>query len=504
MGMKAIQKSPPIPLKFGSQRQFDSVRDLLVASGYTTEAVCKRLGISSVFELETSKEGPLTAAGLESRADVLIWLFLGANQISRDEAGRFFADTELESLAELGLLEPDSSENGIQATVLVYPIEFVYLASDLPINRADGSPTAFPDSVYPPFTVSAGRFLSMLPRTPCDSFLELCGGTGIAALLAAQSASRSCSVDITERSTVFARFNAALNGTPTFRALQGDLYHPIGDEKFDRIVAHPPYMPATENARIFRDGGPDGEDITRRIVQGLADHLQPGGCLYLTASLSDRLNAPVETRVREMLGPAASEFDVTVITFAAFHPLVHYGAELWRGTATATEVEPLLDHLRTLGIRQMVMCSVVVQRPETRRAVFTTRRLAGPQCNADALEWLLRWEAKATDPDLDQWLAHAAPRSSDTLELRVSHRMEPGEWKPVGLELRTSSPFQEQVTCGAWVAEFLRRCDGRRSAISILQSMKEDGAVPMDAPEHEFCEMVKGLAAGGFLQFDDL
>jgi SAM-dependent methyltransferase len=502
--MNVTQQSPPIPLKFGTQSQFDSLRNLLVSSGYTPEAVCERLGISSMFELETSKKGPLTPEGLESRADILIWLFLGANQLDRAEVGPFFADTELELLAELGLLEPVSPENGLQATVLLYPIESVYLASDLPVNRVDGSPTAFPDSVYPPFTVSAGWFLSMLPRTPCDSFLELCGGTGIAALLAAETAAQSYSVDITKRSTAFARFNGDLNGTERFRALQGDLYQPIGDEKFDRIVAHPPYMPATENARIFRDGGPDGEDITRGIMRGLADHLHPGGRLYLTASLSDRLDAPVETRVREMLGPAASQFDVAVVIFAAFHPLVHYGGELWRGTATATEVEPLLAHLRTLEIQQMVMCSVVVQRSETRRAVFTTRRLAGPQCDADALEWLLRWEGKAADPDVDQWLAHAAPRSSDTLELRTYHRMETGGWKPVGLELRASSPFQEQVTCGAWVAEFLHRCDGNRSAKSILRSMQEEGAVPRDAPEDEFIEMVKGLAAGGFVLFDSL
>jgi len=497
------QESPPIPLKFGPQRQFDAVRKLFQDSGYTAKAVCERLGVGSVFELENLESGPMSVEGIDSAADALIWLFVGGELLERAVARRFLSDGDLESLATLGLLEATPSGTAVQATVVVSPVESVYVASDLAINRIDGSPTTFSDAVYPPITASAGWFLSMLPRTPCGSFLELCGGTGIAALLAATSARQVCAVDITTRSTVFAAFNAALNQVAGFRALEGDLYEPVGHETFDRIVAHPPYMPAAENARIFRDGGPDGEEITRRILRGLADHLRPGGRLYLTAILSDRRGALVQSRVREMLGPSESEFDVAVVAIKGLHPIEHYGGELWKGTATAAEVGPQLSHLRTLGIEGMLLCTLVVQRPETSRPVFTTRRLAGPQCNAAALERLLRWEEKVTDPNLDEWLGTAAPRSLENSELLVSHRMDSGGWKPVGLELRIDGPFREGLACGAWVAEFLRRCDGKRPALSVLEAMKSDGAVPADASETEFIAMVKGLTAGGFLRFDD-
>ncbi len=497
------QESPPIPLKFGPPSQFAALRGLLRSTGYTAEAICSRLGISSVFELEKLASGPMTVEAIDSAGDVLIWLFLGGERLDRTVALRFLSAEDLGALSALGLLETAPSGSEVQATALLYPVESVYVASDLAVNRVDGSPTAFSDAVYPPITGSAGCFLSMFARTPCENFLELCGGTGIAALIAAGFASQSCSVDITKRSTVFATFNAELNQVASFRALEGDLYEPIGSETFDRIVAHPPYMPATENARIFRDGGPDGEDITRGILRGLYDHLRPGGRLYLTAILSDRQGGPVESRVREMLGPWENEFDVAVVTISGLHPIVHYGGELWKGTATATEVEPQLAHLRTLGIRGMVLCTLVVQRRMAKRAVFTARRVAGPTCGAAALEWLLRWEGKATDPEVDRWLAEAAPTPSDTAELLVLHQMSAGGWKPMGMELRTSDPFRLQLSCGAWVAEFLQRCDGKRSALSVLETMKSDGAVPADASETEFIAMVKGLAAGGFLRFDD-
>jgi SAM-dependent methyltransferase len=498
------RESPPMPLKFGTQSQFDSLRRLLESSGYVSETVCDRLGVSSIFGLENLREGPMTLEGIENACDVLTWLFLGRERLDRAIAGRFLSDTDLEKLGDLGLVEAAPSTSEIQSTVLLYPVESVYIVSDLPINRADGSVASFPDAVYPPLMASAGWYLSMLPRTPCENFLELCGGTGVAALLSSEFATQVCSVDITKRSTVFAEFNAALNQTRGFRALEGDLYDPVGGETFDRIVAHPPYMPATENSQIFRDGGPDGEEITRGIFRGLADRLRPGGRLLVTAILSDRREAPVEVRVRDMLGPDEHEFDVAVVTIKGLHPIVHYGGELWKGTATGNEVEPQLAHLRTLGIEQMVLCTVVVRRPVERRSTFTTRRVAGSRCDAVALERLLGWEQKAMDPNVNDWLAASAPRSNDATELLVAHRMEVEGWQTSGLWLKTEHPFESQVTCGTWVAEFLHRCDGTRSALSLLESMKSEGTIPKDAPANDFVEMVKGLAAGGFVQFEGL
>lgn len=498
------KKSPRIPLKFGTADRFVAVRRLLEDSGYTPAHICERLGLNSVFELETLREGPLGVDDLRNGADLLTWLFLGAERVERARASRLLSDSGLATLAELGLIEAAPEAAQLQATVLLYPVDSLYLASDLPIDRADGSPTSFPDAVYPPLTASAGWFLSMLPNTPCRNFLELCSGTGVAALLASRAAEKTCAVDITERSTVFARFNARLNEIPNFRALRGDLYDPVEGETFDRIVAHPPYMPAGTNARIFRDGGPDGEAVTRGVFAGLAEHLSPGGRLYVTAILSDRRGQPVEMRVREMLGATGAECDVAVVTIKGLHPMVHYGAELWKGTATAQEVEPQLAYLRPLGIERMLLCTVVVQRPESPRSPFTARRVAGQGSNRESLEWLLRWEVAATDPDLEAQLGRGVPRTTGACELLAAHRMHREGWQPVGYWLKNESPFEAQVACGAWVAEFLQRCDGERSSLTLLEDMKSEGTVPADASERDFLTMVRGLAADGFLEFDGL
>jgi hypothetical protein len=68
----------------------------------------------------------------------------------------------------------------------LYPACGLYLVSNrwtspecAPIEMAAGV-------VYHAVTVNMCHFLETLPNEPCDSFLDLCSGSGVAALLAAQ------------------------------------------------------------------------------------------------------------------------------------------------------------------------------------------------------------------------------------------------------------------------------------------------------------------------------
>jgi len=75
-----------------------------------------------------------------------------------------------------------------------------------------------------------------------------------------------------------------LAGRITFH--QADLLPP-GDSKFDLIVANLPYIPAAEIAALSPevrhdplaalDGGPDGLDLVRRLIDAAPERLTPGG-----------------------------------------------------------------------------------------------------------------------------------------------------------------------------------------------------------------------------------
>src|SRR5262249_30026279 len=156
----------------------------------------------------------------------------------------------------MGVLAPVPGQPDLYyGTVFLYPVASLYIASDrgMAIDKSDI--TSEREVVYPAITTNTRRFLDSLPETPCEDLLDLCSGSGIAAFVGAVHYARQAwSCDLAERSVRFAEFNRRLNGIENVTCLQGDLYRPVVDLTFDRIVAHPPYVPSEGQEVLFRDG----------------------------------------------------------------------------------------------------------------------------------------------------------------------------------------------------------------------------------------------------------
>jgi hypothetical protein len=243
------QQANPVPLRLGTDAEFAALRSVLAAAGYSEPAICQRLGIQKIsqfqFVIERRKQQrPLPAD--PDALDLLIRLFLENDPVARATASTL----PLDIFTALGLLTAHTSDPDLlSGTVVLHPLCGLYIVSDRP-GPVEGSAGRPPDDfVYPAMIPNTALFLDLIqpgPSAPgpCDAFLDLCAGTGIAALVAASNgAAHAYSYDITERSTVFAEFNRRMNGLQNVSAAQGDLYQPAGDLTFDRIVAHPPYVP---------------------------------------------------------------------------------------------------------------------------------------------------------------------------------------------------------------------------------------------------------------------
>jgi release factor glutamine methyltransferase len=158
---------------------------------------------------------------------------------------------------------------------------------------------------------------------PGARVLELCAGPAFAGLAGARAArGHLTTVDVSRRAQLNAWLNGRLNGVPV-RALRGDLLAPVAGERFDLILANPPYVPgppppARGAARAW-DAGADGRAVLDRILAEAPAHLAPGGTLLLVHSdiigadatlhaYSARgLRADVAERERGPLGPLVSE-----------------------------------------------------------------------------------------------------------------------------------------------------------------------------------------------------
>ena len=149
-----------------------------------------------------------------------------------------------------------------------------------------------PPGVFAP--ISDSRFLADVLREqtlpPRASVLDLCTGSGILAITAALRGARSVTaVDCSRRAVLTTRANAKLNRVKV-RALRGDLFEPVGDQRFDAIVSNPPYVPAdtdelpTKGLERAWDAGTDGRVVLDRLIEEAPDHLRPGGFLLIVSS----------------------------------------------------------------------------------------------------------------------------------------------------------------------------------------------------------------------------
>jgi len=125
--------------------------------------------------------------------------------------------------------------------------------------------------------------------------LDLCTGSGCLAILAARQFPDAVidAVDISADALEVAARNLAVYGLKDRITLhQGDLFAPLGsgdDARYDVIISNPPYVDAAGMAalppecraepQIALDGGADGLDVVRRIIEGARAHLAPGGGL---------------------------------------------------------------------------------------------------------------------------------------------------------------------------------------------------------------------------------
>jgi ribosomal protein L3 glutamine methyltransferase len=125
-----------------------------------------------------------------------------------------------------------------------------------------------------------------------ESVLDLCTGSGCLAILAARHFPNAeiDAVDISKDALEVATRNVGDYGLEDRLTLhRGDLFKPLGGKLYDLIISNPPYVDAQGMADLPRecraepklafDGGADGLDIVRRILDEAQAHLTPQGGL---------------------------------------------------------------------------------------------------------------------------------------------------------------------------------------------------------------------------------
>jgi len=124
--------------------------------------------------------------------------------------------------------------------------------------------------------------------------LELCTGSGCLAILLALAFPRATvqATDLSRAALAVARRNVlAYRLARRVKLARADLFRGLAAERYDLIVANPPYVDAASMARLPAEflheprlalaGGPDGLQYVRRILRDAAEFLRPRGILVV-------------------------------------------------------------------------------------------------------------------------------------------------------------------------------------------------------------------------------
>jgi ribosomal protein L3 glutamine methyltransferase len=146
----------------------------------------------------------------------------------------------------------------------------------------------------------AGGALSGLVDDPAavSSVLDLCTGSGCLAILAALAYPNAAvdAVDLSADALAVAGRNVAdYRLAARIALLEGDLFKPVSERRYDLIIANPPYVSAAEVSAFPPEyaaepamahlGGEDGLDLVRRILREAPAHLESEGLLIVEIGL---------------------------------------------------------------------------------------------------------------------------------------------------------------------------------------------------------------------------
>ncbi len=492
-----------MPIRLGTPAQFELVRRHLHEAQFNEQAVCAALKIANISGAGYASRARIDAGLVPPALLALIELFVLGTAVQADDFQETCDAETSAAFRALNLIRPARHRAGaIVCPVWLYPLDGFVVASDR-YNDADGGPWRAPaDAVFPALDAGTLKLLRLLPAASGGDTLDLCGGCGIVALHFSRAGNRAVTSDITARSACMAEFNARLNGADITNAC-GDLYAPVGDRHFDVISAHPPWVPSTGDAMVFRDGGDVGEAVIRRVIEGIGEHLGSGGTAVVVSLGRDTVEAAYERRVRGWLGDAAHDCDVilgvekvlTIEELARSMRKLHF-------KDNAEEADRMAARMIELGTDKFIYGALFIRRTGQSVTEPPLRLRLSSQAAAADYERLFAWRSLRRGPGFHDWLKAAKPRLSPHLEVNVRQVVKEDALVTGAVTLAAEAGFSNHLKTDAWTIPLVAAFDGRQTLEQVFGAARRAGQMPEDFPLAAFTDFVALLIERGFLEAD--
>lgn len=480
------------------------LRAVLDAHGYTVDAVLRAIGPVARAALGRNSTVPAVRA-LADRDDPLatvIRLWPLQRPVPRAALERALPGL-IDPLVRGGILRADAET--VRAEVDLRPYaddETDYLVvADLTPGLDTAVAPIRPDYVLG-LSSASSTLAQLTVRRTVDAALDLGTGCGVQTLHLARHAATITATDVNARALELAAMTLQLNGVRA-ELLDGSLYEPVRDRRFDLITTNPPYVmspPRTGEARLaYRETGYAGDELMEHLVRHAVDHLNPGGTCQILGNWAHLRGRPWDERLGSWV--AGTGLDLHVVQREVLEVPAY--VELWladAGLAGAPDYRPRyaewLDYFARLGIQAVGMGWLLLTRSErTSPSVrledwpYAVEQPIAPAFAAES-GWLT--DSRLTDDDV---LARAWTLAPDVVEETTG---QPGAADPQHIVLRQQRGFRRAVEADTALAGALGACDGELSLAAILDALADLLEVDAAALRADLLPRFRVLIADGW------
>jgi hypothetical protein len=351
-----IERMPAEPPSAEDGEALDALRRALESADYTVEGIEERLGTN-----ELSLRPIDTAVHLRRLRDdpfgTLARLFLLGESVQADRLAAAVTPLDVARLAETGLIERAGAS--ISATARLAPHGEYYVASD------GGTEATTPFDFVPGIQSPSVTLAKLAVRRRVRRALDVGTGCGIQALLAAKHAEHVVATDVNPRALAFTAFNARLNVIDNIELRLGNAFAPVQGERFDLIVANPPYVISPDTSYAYRDSDLPADELCRNMVADAPAFLEDGGFAHVLVSWAHEQGDEWAPPLREWVDGRGC--DAWLLHYRTNDPLTHAASWLRPlGEIDPLRYEEAIDrwtgHLRDLGIEAIGYGAIVLRR----------------------------------------------------------------------------------------------------------------------------------------------
>lgn len=266
----------------------NAIINRLADIGYNEINVCNALNINDINDISW-RFIPIylkTVLKQNSALNIAIKVFLLQAVVSIDEFDILFSKDSYKELENANLI--CVKDEKIYSLMSIFPIGGGFIFSDHTWTKLPHPNILEVDQDQVMYLGADSHWLARFTvRNSIENALDLCTGSGVHAILAANHSNNAYAVDINPRALKCVAYNAKMHDLTNVTPILSNVYECVPELKYDLITANPPFVPSPKDELYFRDGGRDGEAVQRKIVKELPKYLSENGIAQIVTEIGE-------------------------------------------------------------------------------------------------------------------------------------------------------------------------------------------------------------------------